>query len=86
MTSAMTGIWIGFIAAGLVFVCGYALLLQPHERALRIATSRVVNAFGEADSVRWVRAVGVVMMLGGLGIGIGALAGLLNNVTILLPY
>jgi predicted CXXCH cytochrome family protein len=28
------------IVAGLLFVSGYALLLQPRERALRIATSR----------------------------------------------
>jgi hypothetical protein len=86
MDARINGVWFALIVAGLMFASGYASLLLPREKAMRLATSRVVNAFGADLSVRWVRVIGVTLMLGAVGIGIAALTALLNNVAVLLPY
>ncbi len=86
MSSAIIGVFIGLTVAGLLFICGYALLLQPSEKALNLPlTGRISDAFGADDTLRFVRFIAGFLMVVGLMFSLASLAALLNNTTVFAP-
>ncbi len=78
--------FIGLAVAGLLFVCGFATLLLPQEKALGMPLAgRINEAFGPDDTWRFVRFIGVFLMVVGAMIVIASLAALLNNVKLFVP-
>jgi hypothetical protein len=83
MSPEMIGVFIGLFFALLLFVCGYATLLLPKEKAVAMPIAgRINQAFGADDTFRFVRYIGAFLMTVGVFIAIGALAGLLANITL----
>jgi hypothetical protein len=83
MTPAITGVFFGLVVALLLFVSGYATLLLPKEKAVAMPVAgRINRAFGPDDTFRFVRFMGLFLMIVGVFLSIGALAGFLNNITL----
>jgi len=86
MSAGITGVFIGITIAGLLFVSGFALLLQPREKAVNLPlTGRVRSAFGADDTLRFVRFMAGFLMVVGLSFALASLAALLNNTTTFAP-
>ncbi|MCS7056939.1 MAG: hypothetical protein NZM18_12295 [Thermoflexales bacterium] len=78
--------FIGLAVAGLLFVCGFATLLLPREKAISMPLAgRINEAFGPDDTWRFVRFIAVFLMAVGVMLIIASLAALLNNVTLFVP-
>ena len=86
MSGAITGIFVGFIVAGLLFISGYATLILPGEQALSLPfAGRISEAFGADDTLRFVRFIAAFLMLVGTMFVIASLAALLNNTITFAP-
>ncbi len=86
MTPAMIGVFIGLFFASLLFVCGYATLLLPKEKAVAMPLAgRVNRAFGPDDTFRFVRFIGLFLMVVGVMFTIASLSAMLNNMILFVP-
>ena len=86
MSSAMIGVFIGFGVALLLFVCGYATVLMPKEKAVAMPLAgRINQAFGPDDTFRFVRYIGFFLIVVGVCFIIASLAALLNNIVLFVP-
>lgn len=78
--------FIGLAVAGLLFVCGFATLLLPQDKALSMPLAgRINEAFGPQDTWLFVRLIGGFLMVVGVMLIIASLAAILNNVTLFVP-
>jgi uncharacterized membrane protein len=83
MTPAMTGVFIGLIAALLLFVSGYATLLLPKEKAVAMPIAgRINQAFGPDETFRFVRFMGLFLMIVGVCFIFASLVAFLNNISL----
>ena len=86
MSSGMTGVFIGLGVALLLFVCGYATLLLPKEKAVAMPIAgRINQAFGADDTFRFVRFIGLFLMIVGVCFIIASMAAMLNNLVLFVP-
>ncbi|MFN3706156.1 MAG: hypothetical protein ACK4WM_09235 [Thermoflexales bacterium] len=86
MSPVITGIFVALIVAGALFASGYALLLLPKEKALKLPLAgRIDAAFGDADTLRFIRLIGLFMMASAVGLVLASLTSLLEQVTLFVP-
>ncbi len=86
MSPAITGIFFALVVAGALFASGYALLLLPKDKALKLPLAgRIDAAFGETDTLRFVRLIALFMMASAVGLVLASLASLLEQVTLFVP-
>lgn len=86
MSFAMNGVFIVMGIGLLLFVCGYATLLTPKEKAVAMPIAgRINKAFGPDDTFRFVRYIGLFLMVVGVCLLIASLAGLLDNIVLFVP-
>ncbi|MCS6774155.1 MAG: hypothetical protein RMM31_00080 [Anaerolineae bacterium] len=86
MSSAVIGVFVALIVAVLLFASGYATLILPEEKALRLPLAgRINQAFGSADTLRFVRLIAGFLMVVAVMLVIASLASLLNSVRLFVP-
>ena len=80
MTSGYLESIIVLVIGGALAVSGYATLLQPEEKMLRLPLAGKINSvFSNSDTLWFVRACGLTLLITGAVVSGAAVIGVLNN-------